>query len=116
MGLDLNLKSKLDEKTERYQPLIAKLQNDWGSVSRVCIPIGHTGTLLGETAHHMAAALATKRPNVGLKRFKRITEGHSTDRHAFNTTPRLPNAYYNTFPARQPLDYYTSLLIAKPRS
>jgi hypothetical protein len=79
-----DLKSKLDEKTEKDQPLIAKLQKDWGSVSLVCIPIGHAGTLLGETAHHLASALASKRPNVGVKRNMTTTDGPSTDRHALH--------------------------------
>ncbi len=71
IGSNLNLKAQLEEKTQKYQPLMEELKKEWGDVHRVCVPIGHVGTLLAETAEHMAMALATRRP--------RASQGKTTD-------------------------------------
>ncbi len=61
-GSDLNLKAKLEEKTQKYQPLMDELKREWGNAHLVCVAIGHAGTLLAEIAEHLAVALATRRP------------------------------------------------------
>ena len=81
-GADLNLKRKIEEKTAKYQPLIQALSKEWGRVTFVCIPIGHAGTLLTETALHLAEALASKRPNLGRKRPKTTDQNQEMDKRA----------------------------------
>ena len=89
---DLNLKSKLADKTSKYQPLLKELRKDWGSVSLVCIPIGHAGTMLGETAVHLAQALATRRPGlIGGKRKTTDDTEPNIDRHALQHDTSLAN-------------------------
>ncbi len=89
---DLNLRTKLEEKTQKYQPLLEELRQHWVSVSLVCVPIGHAGTTLAETATHLAAALASRRPGLsGSKR--KTTTGNETniDRHALHHDTTLAN-------------------------
>jgi hypothetical protein len=89
---DLNLKTKLEEKTRKYQPLIEELRKHWGSVNLVCIPIGHAGTLLGETAVHLAKALATRRPNLSGGKRKSTKENEpDVDLHALQHDTALAN-------------------------
>ena len=87
-GSDLNLKAKLEEKTLKYQPLLDELKKDWGGVHLVCVPIGHAGTLLAETAEHLAMALATRRPQVGQAK---TVDDPTADRHALTHDRRLAN-------------------------
>ena len=87
-GSDLNLKAKLDEKTLKYQPLLDELKKDWGGVHLVCVPIGHAGTLLAETAEHLAMALATRRPQAGRAK---ADADPTTDRHALPHDRKLAN-------------------------
>jgi hypothetical protein len=89
---DLNLKAKLADKTTKYQPLLNELRKDWGSADLVCIPIGHAGTLLGETAVHLAQALATRRPSlIGGKRKTTTDAEPNIDRHALQHDTSLAN-------------------------
>ena len=87
-GSDLNLKAKLEEKTQKYQPLMDELKKEWGDVHLVCVPIGHAGTLLAKLAEHMTVALATRRPqsNQG-----KATDDQSADRHALTHDRKLAN-------------------------
>jgi hypothetical protein len=87
-GSDLNLKTKLEEKTQKYQPLIEELKKDWGGVHLVCVPIGHAGTLLAETAEHLAVALATRRPRAS---HDKPTDDPPTDRHALPHDKKITN-------------------------
>jgi hypothetical protein len=87
-GSDLNLKAKSEEKTQKYQPLIEELKKDWGGVHLVCIPIGHAGTLLAETAEHLAVALATRRPRA---RQNKTADDPPADRHALPHDRKLAN-------------------------
>jgi hypothetical protein len=87
-GSDLNLKAKLEEKTLKYQPLLEELKREWGDVRLVCVPIGHAGTLLAETAEHLARALATRRPRPDLTK---ADEEPTTDRHALPHDRKLAN-------------------------
>ncbi len=95
---NLNLRSKIDENPQKYQPLIEELRKDWGSVSLVCVPIGHAGTLLGETATHMAMALASRRPNSsGGKRKTKNDNEPNIDRHALQQDTTLANRLLQQF-------------------
>ncbi len=87
-GSDLNLKAKLEEKTQKYQPLIEELQKDWGGVHLVCVPIGHAGTLLAETAEHLAVALATRRPRASQSK---LPDDPPADRHALPHDRKIAN-------------------------
>jgi hypothetical protein len=91
-GSDLNLKTKLEEKTSKYQPLMDELKKEWGNVHLVCVPIGHAGTLLAETAEHLAMALATRRPQAGRGQ---APDDLSTDRHALPHDRKLANQLLN---------------------
>ena len=53
-----------------------------GSVTFVCVPIGHAGTLLSEAALHLAEALARKRPSLNRKRRKTNNHIEETDKLA----------------------------------
>ncbi len=46
---------------------------------------------VGETAHHLAAALATRRPRVLPKRSKMTTRSSTTDRHALQHDTKIAN-------------------------
>ena len=61
---DLGCHEKRAEKTAKYQPLLRALRRYWGRVELVCIPIGHAGTTLLDTATDIAAALAKVRPSI----------------------------------------------------
>ncbi len=87
-GSDLNLKAKLDEKALKYQPLLYELKKDWGDAHLVCVPIGHAGALLAETAEHLDMSLATRRPQDGQAK---TAKDPTTDRHAPPHDKRLAN-------------------------
>ena len=87
-GSDLNLKAKLEKKTQKYQPLMDELKKEWGDVHLVCVPIGHGGTLLAETVEHLAVALATRRPQAGQGQ---ATDDLSADRHALPHDRKIAN-------------------------
>ena len=59
-----------------------------GEVHLVCVPIGHAGTLLAETAEHLAMALATRRPQAAQGK---THEDLATDHHALPHDRRLAN-------------------------
>ena len=65
---NLGLNDKLAKKTEKYHPLLCALRLYWGRVELVCIPIGHAGTTLLDTATDIATALAKARPSTTAKR------------------------------------------------
>ena len=88
---DLNLRSKLEQKTHKYQPLIAELQQEWGYVDLVCVPIGHAGTTLGETAVQLAEALARRRPGLSGRKRKTTSDKINIDRHALQQDAILAN-------------------------
>ena len=62
--MDLGYHKKREEKTDKYNPLLTTLRRDWGRVDLVCIPIGHAGTTLNETATDVATALSQVRPYI----------------------------------------------------
>jgi hypothetical protein len=62
---------KLKEKTDEYNPLVTTLRRYWGRVDLICIPIGHAGTTLNDTATDIATASALLSPPRGNKRVTR---------------------------------------------
>ena len=72
---DLGCPEKRTDKTTKYEPLLAALLKYWGAVEFVCIPIGHAGTTLHDTARDLATALARIRPHFAAKRRR---QGHKT--------------------------------------
>ena len=65
---DLGCREKLEEKTRKYQPLLRALEQIWGAVSLVCIPIGHAGTTLECTVEDLSNALSRIRPPLAAAR------------------------------------------------
>ena len=65
---DLGCREKLAEKTRKYQPLLRALEQIWGAVSLVCIPIGHAGTTLECTVENLSNALSRIRPPLAAAR------------------------------------------------
>ena len=65
---DLGLHDKRTKKTEKYHLLLCALRRYWGRVELVCIPIGHAGTTLIDTANDISAALTKNRPSISAKR------------------------------------------------
>ena len=61
---DLGCQDKLTKKTEKYHACLCALRRYWGRVDLVCIPIGHSGTTLQDTASDIATALAKSRPSI----------------------------------------------------
>jgi hypothetical protein len=72
---DLGCHEKREEKTGKYNPLLATLRRYWGRVDLVCIPIGHAGTTLNDTATDIATALSQVRPSIAAMRKQK---GHKT--------------------------------------
>jgi hypothetical protein len=72
---DLGCHEKYKQKTDKYLPLLTALRKYWGRVELVCIPIGHAGTTLIDTANDFAAALAKVRPSIAAQR---KGKGHKT--------------------------------------
>ena len=72
---DLGCHKKLKEKTDKYNPLMTTLRRYWDKVDLICIPIGHAGTTLNDTATDIANALAQVRPSIAVTRKQK---GHKT--------------------------------------
>jgi hypothetical protein len=72
---DLGCHEKYTQKNEKYLPLLTALRKYWGRVELVCIPIGHAGTTLIDTANDFASALAKVRPSIAALR---KNKGHKT--------------------------------------
>jgi len=53
---DLGCQDKLTKKIEKYHPLPCALHQYWGHVDLVCIPIGHGGISIQDTATDIATA------------------------------------------------------------
>jgi hypothetical protein len=62
---DLGCDKKHKEKTEKYSRLIAALNQYWGRVEFVAIPIGHAKTTLKKTLDYLTAAFSTVRQKIG---------------------------------------------------
>jgi hypothetical protein len=73
--MDLACHKKLKEKTDKYNPLVTTLRRCWGRVDLGCIPIGHAGTTLNDTATDIATALAQVHPSIAATRKQK---GHKT--------------------------------------
>ena len=56
--MDLGCYKKIREKPDKYNPVVTTLRRYWGRVDLVCVPIGHAGTTLNDTATDIATALA----------------------------------------------------------
>ena len=65
---DLGCHKKLKGKTDKYNPLVTTLRRYWVRVDFVCIPIGHAGTTLNDTATDIATALVQVRPSIAATR------------------------------------------------
>jgi hypothetical protein len=63
-GRDLDCHKKLKKKTDKYVSLITTLWRYWERIDLVCIPIGHAGTTLNETASDIVTTLAKVRPSI----------------------------------------------------
>ena len=61
---DFGCHKRLQEKTEKYAPLVTEVKAVWGKVKCVAISIGHAGTTLSTTHHHLAQALSVTRPEI----------------------------------------------------
>ena len=72
---DLGCQNNLRGKTDKYNSLVTTLRRYWGRVDLVCIPIGHAGTALNDTATDIATALAQVRPSIAATRKRK---GHKT--------------------------------------
>jgi hypothetical protein len=72
---NLGCHKKRKEKTDKYNPLMTTLRRYWGRVNLVCIPIGHAGTTLNDTATDVATTLAQVRPSIAATRKQK---GHKT--------------------------------------
>jgi hypothetical protein len=72
---DLGCHEKYKQKTDKYFPLLTALRKYWGRVELICIPIGHAGTTLVDTANDFADALAKVRPSIAAQR---KGKGHKT--------------------------------------
>jgi hypothetical protein len=72
---DLGCHRKFNEKTDKYLPLLTALLKYWRRVEFVCIPIGHAGTTLVDTANDVASALDKVRPSIASDRKRK---GHKT--------------------------------------
>jgi len=73
--MDLGCHDTLAKKTEKYHPFLCAIRRYWGIVELVCIPIGHVGTTLHDTATDIATALAMACPSTAAKR---TTQGQQT--------------------------------------
>jgi hypothetical protein len=72
---DLGYHLKYTEKTDKHLPLLAALRKYRGRVEFVCIPIGHAGTTLIDTANDFASTLAKIRFSTASERKRK---GHKT--------------------------------------
>ncbi len=72
---DLGCHKKREEQTDKYNPLLTTLRRYWGRVDLVCIPIGHAGTTLNDTATDISTALSQVRPSIAAMRKQK---GHKT--------------------------------------
>jgi hypothetical protein len=79
---DLGCDNKHAEKTEKYSPLVAALQQGWGRVEFVAIPIDHAGTPLTKTLNHLTAAFSTVRPRHDQVSANKGTSQPTTDTNA----------------------------------
>jgi hypothetical protein len=97
---DLGCHKMLKEKTDRYNPLVTTLGRYWGRVDLVCIPIGHAGTILNDTATDIAIALAQVRPSIA-----------STRKQKRRKTPEISKIalLHNMHTAKTLLDKFCSL-------
>ena len=86
---DLGCHEKLAEKTDKYQPLLRALRRYWGRVELICIPIGHAGTTLLDTATAIAAALAKVRPSMAAERKRKGARTPDTSKTAFVHNKRV---------------------------
>ena len=80
---------KRAEKTAKYQPLLRALRRYWGRVELVCIPIGHAGTTLHDTATDIAAALAKVRPSNAAQRKRKGDRTPATSKTALTHDKRV---------------------------
>ncbi len=80
--IDLGCDVKCDEKTEKYNPLIAALKKYWGRVEFVAFTIGHAGIKLNKTLDHLTAAFSTVRPSMESSRAGTGISSPATDHNA----------------------------------
>jgi len=66
--MDLVCHKKLMKKSDKYNPLVTTFRRYWGRVDLVCIPIGHAGITLNDTASNIATALAKVLPSIATMR------------------------------------------------
>jgi len=70
---------KLQEKTNKYAPLVESLQALCGKVEFVAIPVGHAGTNLSKTHHSLAQVIFATRPAIKRSRTRRQVSNPDTD-------------------------------------
>jgi len=64
---DLGCHDKLFKKIEKSHPPLCALRRYWGRVELVCVPNGHAGTTIHDTATDLATTLAKVRPSIAAK-------------------------------------------------
>jgi hypothetical protein len=74
--------TKIDEKAEKYSPLIAALRRYWGWVEFIAFPFGHAGTTLTKTLNNLTATFFTVRPSVERSRASRGISNPAMDLNA----------------------------------
>jgi hypothetical protein len=70
---DLGCHKKLKKKITKYNLLVTTLRHYWGRVDLICIPIGHAGTTLNDTATDIATTLAQVHHSIAATRKQRDT-------------------------------------------
>lgn len=76
---DFGCHKRRQEKTIKYAPLVAALEDIWGKVELIVIAIGHTGTTLAETQRQLAQALSATRPEIERSRARRDIRDPDSD-------------------------------------
>jgi hypothetical protein len=71
---DLRCHLKLQEKREKYEPLLRELRKIWGHVHLVIVPIGNAGTVLERTQQALAEALAANPAHPPIKETTKLMQ------------------------------------------
>ena len=89
LSRDLGCDKNHTEKTEKYSPLVAALEQYWERVEIVAIPIGDAATTLTRTLDHLTAAFSTVRLRVDHTSANKDTTQPITDSNARSHDYRL---------------------------
>jgi len=76
-------------------PLLTALQRYWGRIEFVCIPIGHAGTTLIDTANDFAFTIAKVRPFIASERKRKEHKTPDTSSTALLRDKRIVKTLLN---------------------